>query len=89
MTGIYSHPIQYPTQPENAMRALAGLRPLCFNRPDFPPPMSTDCHSWSVHPAEDPAKESIPGRESWRCWGCRRLPTDARVVVRAAASDLW
>lgn len=89
MTGIYSRPTQYPTQPENAMRAINGERPLCFDRPDFPPPMSPDCHSWSVHPKEDPATESIPGRECWRCLGCRLLPTDARVVIRAAASELW
>lgn len=89
MTGIYHQPIKYPTQPENAMRARDRLRPLCFNRPDFPPPMSPDCHSWSVHPQEDPATESVPGRESWRCFGCRLMPTDARVVIRAAASELW
>lgn len=110
MTGIYSQPTQYPTQPENAMRAINGERPLCFNRPDFPETqtvndgwtwdgmqqiasirndMSKDCKSWSVHPQEDPATESIPGRECWRCLGCRLLPTDARVVIRAAASELW
>ena len=89
MTGIYSRPVQHTGKPENAMRARNGERPLCFNRPDFPPPMSPDCHSWSVHPQEDPATESIPGRESWRCWGCRHLPTDTRVVIRAAASELW
>ena len=87
MTGIYSRPVQYPTQPENAMRARDGLRPLCWNRPDFPPPMSPHCHSWSVHPAEDPATESIPGRESWRCWGCRHLPQDPRVIERAKQSE--
>lgn len=118
MTGIYRQPIQYPTRPENAMRARNGERPLCWNREDYPGrvqvmgkpaavkiadgrwiaaptvefvdnPMSKDCKSWSVHPQEDPATESIPGRECWRCLGCRLLPNDVRVVIRAAASDLW
>jgi hypothetical protein len=117
VSGIYSQPVQHPGKPENAMRARAGLRPLCFDRPDFPAraqvlgnpvafqvadgrwlaaptvefvdnPMSKDCKAWAVHPAEDPATESIPARESWRCWGCRLLPTDPRVVIRAAASEL-
>jgi hypothetical protein len=110
---IYSDPIDHPGKPENAMRARAGLRPLCFNRPDFPSkvranlqveddgpfvsqvvgeienPMTKDCKSWAVHPAEDPATESVPGRECWRCFDCRRLPSDPRVVIRAAASELW
>lgn len=106
---IYSQPIQYPTQPENAMLARAGLRPLCFNRPDFsamvevqggwtadgrrymveiPNPMTKGCASWEVHPAEDPMTESVPGRESWRCWGCRLLPTDPRVVIAAAGAEV-
>jgi hypothetical protein len=117
MTGIYSQPIEHPGQPENAMRARAGLRPLCFNRPDFPErvqvlgkpmaflasdgtllcapnvefvdnAMSTDCKAWAVHPQEDPATESIPGRECWRCWGCRHLPEEPRVIACAAASEL-
>lgn len=54
-----------------------------------PNAMSTDCKAWAVHPAEDPATESIPGREGWRCWGCRLLPNDQRVEIRAAASELW
>lgn len=87
MTSIYSRPVQYPTQPENAMRARDGLRPLCWNRPDFPPPMSPQCHAWSVHPAEDPATESVPGRESWRCLDCRHLPTDPRVIERAKQAE--
>ncbi len=131
MTGIYSHPIQYPTQPENGMRAINGERPLCFNRPNFPPgptehaqtcrsvttlllshppqpapcdcgarpkprAMSSDCRAWAVrapdkeNPAdtgEDPATESIPGRESWRCWGCRHLPQDPRVIARAKQAE--
>jgi len=89
MTGIYSSPVQYPTQPLNAMRARNGERPLCYDRPDFPPPMSPECKAWAVHPQEDPATESVPGAQSWRCWGCSHLPTDARVVIRAAASELW
>jgi hypothetical protein len=121
VTGIYSDPVRFPGQPENAMRARAGERPLCFDRPDFPPVveaqdgwqavclatpegltatvfapaylpvvngMSKGCKSWAVHPAEDPATESIPGREGWRCWGCRHLPSDPRVIVRAVASEL-
>jgi hypothetical protein len=96
MTGIYSGPIQHPGQPENAMRARAGLRPLCFNRPDFPAPMSPDCKAWAVREpdpkrpddaGEDPAAEAMPAREGWRCWGCRRLPSDPRV--RAKASETW
>ena len=108
MTGIYSAPVQYPTQPENAMRARAGLRPLCFNRPDYEElvtvrdgwtwdgrqqqatvenPMSKDCKAWAVHPDEDPATESIPGREGWRCLGCRHLPADPRVVARVQAGE--
>jgi hypothetical protein len=87
MTGIYSDPVRFPGKPENAMRARAGLRPLCFNRPDFPPPMSPDCKTWSVHPQEDPAAESVPGREGWRCWGCPHLPTDPRVIERARLSE--
>lgn len=83
MTGIYSQPIEYPTQPENAMRARDGLRPLCYDRPDFPPPMSPECKAWAVHPQEDPATESVPGAEGWRCWGCRHLPTDPRVIAKA------
>lgn len=92
MTGIYSSlppTHELPREPINAMRARQGLRPLCYDRPDFPPPMSTDCKAWAVHPAEDPATESVPGSESWRCWGCRHLPDDTRVVIRAAASELW
>ncbi len=84
---IYSQPIQYPTQPENAMRARAWERPLCFNRPDFPLPMSQDCKSWAVHPQEDPATESIPGREGWRCLGCRHIPQDPRVIERAKQAE--
>lgn len=117
MSGIYSSPVQYPTQPENAMRARDGLRPLCWNREDYPEhrdvragihgdgrqkfgvvknTMSTDCKSWAVrapdkdNPAdtgEDPATESIPGRESWRCWGCRHLPQDPRVIERAKQAE--
>ncbi len=90
MTGVYSSlppTHEMPREPLNAMRARNGERPLCFNRPDFPPPMSPDCHSWSVHPAEDPATESIPGRESWRCWGCRHLPQDPRVIERAKQAE--
>jgi hypothetical protein len=131
MTGIYSQPIQYPTQPENAMRARAGERPMCFNRPDLPPlvevqdgwqavclatpegltstvfapaylpvvnGMSKDCRAWAVREpdrdrpgdtGEDPATDSIPGREGWRRLGCRHLPDDPRVAIRAAASELW
>lgn len=113
MTGIYSSlppTHKLPREPINAMRARAGERPLCFNRPDYPAtvevqdgwtadgrrrmveipnPMTKGCASWEVHPAEDPMTESVPGREGWRCWGCRLLPTDPRVVIRAAASELW
>lgn len=84
---IYSQPVQHPGQPENAMRARAGLRPLCWNREDFPPPMSPDCKSWAVHPQENPATESIPGRESWRCIGCRQIPQDPRVIARAEQAE--
>jgi hypothetical protein len=108
MTGIYSSPAQHPTQPENAMRARAGERPLCFNRPDFPETqivndgltwdgmqqiasirndMSKDCKAWAVDPAEDPATESVPGSEGWRCWGCRHLPQDPRVIERAKQAE--
>ena len=87
MIGIYSRPVQYPTQPENSMRARNGEQPLCFNRPDFPPPMSPDCKSWAVHPQEDPATESVPGAEGWRCWGCRHLPQDPRVIERAKQAE--
>lgn len=120
---IYSQPIKYPTQPENAMRAREGLRPLCFNRPNFPsgpieharncrsvtdwllsnpprrPPcdcgakpqlraMSSDCKAWAVHPNEDPATESIPGREGWRCLGCRHIPQDPSVIERAKQAEV-
>ena len=80
---------ELPRQPINWLRAQHGERPLCFDRPDFPPPMSTDCKAWAVHPSEDPGSESVPAREGWRCWGCRHLPTDPRVVIRAAAGELW
>lgn len=121
---IYALPPAHelPREPINAMRARQGLRPLCFDRPDFPPlvevqdgwqavclatpegltatvfapaydvvpnRMSKDCKAWAVHPSEDPAIESVPAREAWRCWGCRHLPDDPRVTVRAAASALW
>ena len=116
MTGIYSSlppTHELPREPINAMRARQGLRPLCFNRPDYPAevevnmrvvpigrgiygqatklvpnPMRTDCKAWAVHPAEDPATESVPGRESWRCWGCRHLPDDTRVVIAAAGAEV-
>lgn len=121
MTGIYSNPVQYLTQPENAMRARTGERPMCFNRPDFPPlvevqdgwqavclatpegltatvfapaylpvvnGMSKDCRAWAVHPAEDPATESIPGREGWRCLGCRHIPQDPSVIERAKQAEV-
>lgn len=78
---------ELPREPINAMRARSGERPLCFDRPDFPPPMSPECKAWAVHPDEDPATESIPGRESWRCFGCRYLPTDPRVIERAKQSE--
>jgi len=102
VSGIYSQPVQHPGQPENAMRARAGLRPLCFNRPDFaeaysardgwmyreiPAAMPKDCKAWAVHPQEDPAAESIPGRESWRCLGCRHIPQDPRVIARAEKAE--
>jgi hypothetical protein len=110
MTSIYSRPFQHAGQPENAMRARNGERPLCFDRPNFPEtqivndgltwdgmqqlasirnPLSKDCKAWAVHAAEDPATESVPGAEGWRCWGCRHLPTDPRVVIRAAAGEFW
>jgi hypothetical protein len=111
-----------PREPINALRAREGLRPLCFNRPDFPAlvevqdgwqavclatpegltatifapshdvvpnRMSKDCKAWAVHPQEDPAAESVPAREQWRCWGCRHLPQDPRVVIAAAGASLW
>ena len=108
MTGIYSTQPQHPCQPENAMRARAGERPLCFDRPDFPEtqtvndgwtwygmlqlgsvpnPMSKHCASWSVAAHEDPATESVPGRESWRCLGCRHIPQDPRVAARAEQAE--
>lgn len=111
MSGIYSSlppTHELPREPINAMRARSGLRPLCFDRPDYPEtqtvhdgwtwdgmqqltsvrnPMSKDCKSWAVHPDEDPATESIPGRESWRCFGCRHLPTDPRVIERAKQAE--
>ena len=112
MTGIYSTPPQHPGKPENAMRARSGLRPLCWNREDFPEtvwvnshtrgsdpdlvlqveapianPLSKDCKAWAVHPQEDPATESIPGREGWGCWGCRHLPEEPRERSRARASS--
>jgi hypothetical protein len=113
MTGIYSQPIQYPTQPENAMRARNGERPPCFSRPEYPEtvevqdgwtaagrrrmveipnPMTKGCKSWAVREpdpnrpgdsGEDPAVESIPAREGWRCLGCRHLPPDPRVIACA------
>jgi hypothetical protein len=109
------------TQPINALRARQVMRPLCFNRPDFPAlvevqdgwqavclatpegltatifapahdvvpnRMSKDCKAWAVHPSEDPAAESVPARECWRCWGCRHLPEDPRVVIAAAGSEV-
>lgn len=119
MNGIYSSlppTHEMPREPINAMRARDGLRPLCWNRPDFPSrvqvmgkpvavkiedgrwiaaptvefvdnSMSKECNSWSVHPQEDPATESIPGRESWLCWGCRHLPQDPRVIARAKQAE--
>jgi hypothetical protein len=87
MNGIYSRPAEHWPKPENAMRALRGERPLCWNRPDFPPPMSPDCKAWAVHPDENPAAESVPGREGWRCHGCRHLPQDPRVIERAQQAE--
>lgn len=120
MTGIYSglpptH--ELPREPINAMRSRQGLRPLCYDRPDYPAevevnmrmvpiglgiygqatmlvpnPMTSGCKSWAVREpdekvpgdaGEDPAVESIPARESWRCWGCRHLPSDPRVIAKA------
>jgi hypothetical protein len=108
---------QLPREPINALRARQGLRPMCFDRPDYddlvtvrdgltwdgrqafatvPNDMSKDCRSWDVRApdedvpgdaGEDPATESIPGRESWRCHGCRHLPTDLRVIERANKSE--
>jgi hypothetical protein len=49
--------------------------------------MSKHCVSWSVAAHENPATESIPGRESWRCLGCRHLPTDPRVIERARKAE--
>lgn len=125
MSGMYSTlpPTHLmPLEPINAMRAREGLRPLCFDRPDFPSLVevrdgwqavtlatpegltatifapsydlaqnraSKDCKAWAVHPKEDPARESVPGAECWRCHGCRHLPQDPRVSIRAAASELW
>ena len=67
----------------NAARSRQGLRPLCFDRPDFPPPMSADCKSWAVKDTENPAEDSVPAREGWLCWGCKHLPQDKRIVVKA------
>jgi hypothetical protein len=50
-------------------------------------PLSKDCKSWAVHPAEDPATESVPGAEGWLCWGCRHLPQDPRVIERAKQAE--
>lgn len=90
MTHIYDlPPAELATKVAiNAERSRQGLPPLCFNRPDFPPPMSPDCKSWAVHPHENPGTESIPAREGWRCWSCRHLPSDSRVITTAAASEL-
>lgn len=90
MTGIYSSlppAHELPREPINALRARLGLRPLCFNRPDFPPPMSPDCKAWAGKDTENPAEDSIPAREGWRCWGCRHLPQDPRIVDKAAALE--
>jgi hypothetical protein len=111
VTGIYSSlppTHQFPREPINALRARQGLRPLCYDRPEYddlvtvrdgwtwdgrqklatvPNEMSKGCQSWSVHPDEDPATESIPARESWRCYGCRHIPQDPRVIERAHESE--
>lgn len=61
-----------------------------------PNAMSTDCKAWAVREpdpnrpgdaGEDPAIESIPAREGWRCLGCRHLPPDPRVVACAEKNE--
>lgn len=49
--------------------------------------MSKHCASWAVAEHEDPATESVPGAESWRCHGCRHLPQDQRVIERAKQAE--
>jgi hypothetical protein len=34
------------------------------------------------------AQRLLAERESWRCWGCRHLPDDPRVIHRAQASEV-
>jgi hypothetical protein len=46
-------------------------------------PMTKHCASWSVAAHENPAADSVPALESWRCYGCRHLPQDPRVIARA------
>ncbi len=54
-----------------------------------PNPMSKHCASWAVAKHENPAEEAIPARQGWRCLWCKHLPSDPRVLIRAAASELW
>ncbi len=53
-----------------------------------PNPMSNGCASWSVAAHENPAADSVPAQESWRCYGCRHLPQDTRVIARAHQSEI-
>lgn len=45
--------------------------------------MAQECKAWAVAGFENPAVDSVPAREGWRCHGCKWLPDDVRVIVTA------
>lgn len=72
-----------PREPLELLRSRDGLRPYCYNREPFATVMAQECKAWAVAGFENPAVDSVPAREGWRCHGCKWLPDDVRVIVTA------
>lgn len=78
-----------PREPLELLRSRDGLRPYCYNREPFATVMAQECKAWVVVGFENPAVDSVPAREGWRCHSCKLLPDDrqdrSRISTRRAA----
>lgn len=56
---------------------------------DVPFAMSNDCKAWDVRGGENPenpAVDSVPAVDGWRCFGCKWLPDDPRIMKKVRES---